>query len=212
MPDLKAYSVQGEENGEIVFAKHAVVARRQGANILDEDFGSVSCTRAPWADEYAPGPVPSLVMIDNGWRFECQGCGRTIDSDLEWYPDDPKEPVQTMAPVENEHGLFCTQACCDAYLTDRACRKACEEAAIATLSEKLVRKFPGITIGGERMHAYSIHKDGLYVAKQCIVPFTFPGCKFGCAHYRYDEVDEVPYVTVCAGDIPAWKAWNESQK
>ena len=61
---LKAYIVTEENEGHasVEFARHAIAARRVGANELDTDFEYVTCRRAPVFDEYAPGPVPALVI------------------------------------------------------------------------------------------------------------------------------------------------------
>ena len=65
----KAYSVQGDEHGCVVFAEHNVVARREGANELNIEFGDVeSCRRAPQFDQYADaGKVPVQALLDAGW-------------------------------------------------------------------------------------------------------------------------------------------------
>ena len=50
---LKAFQVSdewGDQGGVIVFAKHNVVARREGADELGIEFSHASCRRAHWAD------------------------------------------------------------------------------------------------------------------------------------------------------------------
>lgn len=82
---LKAYSVQGNEYGVIEFARHSVVARRNGANELDIAFERVeSCTRVPALDEYAgrEGGVPMRVLVEeHGWSQECGYCERRVYND-----------------------------------------------------------------------------------------------------------------------------------
>lgn len=79
---MKAFIVTEECDGksEICFANHAVVARREGAAELGEEFADVSCRRAPYADAYAPGPVPLSVLWDAGWWFGCD-CGERTSKD-----------------------------------------------------------------------------------------------------------------------------------
>jgi len=58
---LKAFEVRDNDEGNcvIAFATNGAAARREGGNDLNLEFEDVeSCRRAPWADEYAPGPVP----------------------------------------------------------------------------------------------------------------------------------------------------------
>jgi hypothetical protein len=75
---LKAYEVRDPHEGNcvIVFATNSATARREGAGELDTDWEGVeSCTRAPWADEYAPGPAPLHATLAAGWQHECGHCG-----------------------------------------------------------------------------------------------------------------------------------------
>ena len=209
---LKAYAVQNDFDGEgeIYFAEHDIAARRRGASDFgDGDISGMTCRRAPWADSYAPGPVPKLVMIDNGWRFECHGCGCHIDSDLEAY-DDNDEP-RKFQPVEIDGAIFCAEECHQMDIADRAARSTCETAAINKLTAALLAALPDVTLTG-KPHAYAVKRDGVYVAKQVWIDFTFPGATIGPATYRYDEIDEDPRVTVRTGDLDAWNAWRASLK
>ncbi|BCP56229.1 hypothetical protein K32_48460 [Kaistia sp. 32K] len=84
LPPLKAYSVQGSEYGTITFARHAVVARRDGANELNIEFEDVeSCLRVPALDRYASaGGVPWRVLVEeHGWCQECGYCERRVYND-----------------------------------------------------------------------------------------------------------------------------------
>jgi hypothetical protein len=210
---MKAFAVQEdcEGTGDIYYAEHAITAKKRFANEFgDGDLSGVTCSRAPWADQYAPY-CPRLVMIDHGWWMDCHGCEVRIDSDLEGYPDDPEEPVRTLEPVEDDRGLFCSPQCRDNYLSDRAARHAAEAVARAELVAKLLAKLPGVTIVGET-HSYVEKRDGLYVAKQTRAAFEFPGLKIGPAHFGHNEIGEEPSVTVCQGDLAAWEAWRASLK
>jgi hypothetical protein len=62
---VKAYSVQADECGEVVFAKHGAGARRRGAAMMDLEWTDiVSCRRAPQFDCFAPGPLDLPANAD----------------------------------------------------------------------------------------------------------------------------------------------------
>ena len=74
---MKAFQVNDAEgHSVVVFAKHNASARREGANELNIGFESVdSCRRAPCFDCYADrGSVPTALLIEHGWWFECCHC------------------------------------------------------------------------------------------------------------------------------------------
>ena len=82
---MRAFQVDDEAGAGtsvVVFADHAVVARREGAIELDAEFGEVSCRRAAHFDELAPGPVPREVLWGAGWWFECSKCGQRASEDM----------------------------------------------------------------------------------------------------------------------------------
>lgn len=109
---IKAYTVTDDYEGEcvIIFAERSVVARREGANELNAEFGEVTCRRAQWADEYAPGPVPVEAQINRGgFWFECScGCGRRIDSDEGQAQDADENP---MDPIYGGGGVYWNAGC-----------------------------------------------------------------------------------------------------
>lgn len=139
---LKAYSVQGDEYGCIVFATNSATARREGANQIDCEWEDVeSCRRAPWADAYAQERrVPPLVMIEHGWWFECSHCGTKVSEDSSDYDDDGNEIPHS--PVAEGHGVYCTQKCLDAEHQERAERNKRREDAIKATLER----FPGVDV------------------------------------------------------------------
>jgi hypothetical protein len=138
---LRAFAVTEtcEGTGGIVFARHNVVARREGAcQFSDGDFHSVECRRAPWADQFASDKiVPVSAMIWAGWHFECTGCGRRIDEDLPsaWENEvAPGEPIKGANlryarwnpdhVIGYQHSLvFCRRACQVAYDKEEAEKK-----------------------------------------------------------------------------------------
>lgn len=61
---LKAFHIQGDEYGIVRFATSNVVARREGAQELEEEFSGISCKRMPGADKYAElGKVPATHWL-----------------------------------------------------------------------------------------------------------------------------------------------------
>lgn len=154
---LKAYHVQGDEYGVIRFAKSNVVARREGANELGEEFNCVSCTRMPGADKYAElGRVPARDLVEEfGFWQECVYCSCHVDDETEgrvWEGDTAYCDIECEARWIN-HRLDC-----------EAERKRTYEAEQAAIAEAKAR-FPGIT----DVTAYIGHK------KDITVYFRFPG-------------------------------------
>lgn len=91
---LKAYVVleEGDGTGGIVFAKSNAQARREGSErYADGDFDSVSCRRAGEFDHYYPGPVPTSVLFEHGWWFQCGGCRKRLDADVAY--DEKLSPI-----------------------------------------------------------------------------------------------------------------------
>ena len=227
---MKAYQVleKDERSGDIYYAKHAITARKQGANEhADGDISSVECVRVPWADQFAPGPCPKLIMIDHGWWFECHGCGVKMQADAPDYCDS-EDCESDVAPcarhdpqryIEVGSAVYCSAECRKNYRAERAICKRLERRAIRELAAKLVHLIPGVTPvviqrkDNWRPHAYaSRQKDGSFSVEQCVVSFEFPGCKIGLGTYRYDRGDNEPRFYICNGDIKAWNEWRESQK
>ena len=114
---LLAYAVT-EEDGEgrsvIVFARHAIAARRNGANeINDGEIRGVTCCRAPWGDAYAESrDIPRAAYLENYWWFECDFCSDHISQDR---IDDDVE----CKPVDDGVGFFCNKACRDEYVLEK---------------------------------------------------------------------------------------------
>lgn len=207
---LRAYVVQEEDEGTggVVFAHHAIVARRNGANEFNGgDFHGVRCRRAQWADKYAPGPVPKLAMIDAGWWFECSSCERQIKDDAD--PDIEFE-VTSAEAIEIHDAVYCSPECRRDHLDEQADRKAREELAKQRLRRELWEKVPGITLLGDD-HAYVSREGGRWVERQVVVHFSFPGATHGPSFYRY-EIGHAARLWVPAGDHEAWEGWRGSSQ
>lgn len=132
MDKLKAYEVREPDEGNcvIVYADTNVVARREGAGELGCEFEEVdSCLRAPWADQYAPGPVPLHASLANGWWHSCSGCGCEFDAQGIRGLDEDKQPE--IDPVQDsEHNNYCSHGCMMARWQHDREHKAREAAAI----------------------------------------------------------------------------------
>jgi len=127
---VKAYEVRDSVEGNccIVFATNGAAARRKCANELNTDWECVeSCRRAPWADEYTPGPVPLSALVAAGWWHECSHCGCTFDSDGR---QDSKKRDDACDPV-HAHGMnFCSPTCSMQEWAERRVQESCRNAVI----------------------------------------------------------------------------------
>lgn len=210
MSALKAYAVQEEDEGTggVVFAKSSAEARRMGAaRFGDGDFNWGKARRLPWADAFAPGPVPAKDMIEHGWWYECAHCYRRIEDGAT--DEETGEPV-AFDVVETPSGnLYCAPACHDAALAEARERKEVEAATIADLSARLLAKLPGaVPTKGHHVYAARPNGETAFRAQQGILHFRFPGAVHGDAALRFDKFDEAPHVMVCGGDMEAFEAWR----
>jgi len=223
---LKAYSVceNDERTGAIYFAKHAITARRWGANEhADGEISYVTCHRAPWADHCADtGIVPAWLMIHNGWHFECAGCGHRIDSDFLDERDIHYDDVQG----HQNSMVFCTPLCEARHNLHRAEAKHRERRWIRRFEKIILRRFPDAEIERatdfNRPHAYAQRRaDGVWHVDQVIVSFRWPGMQIGHASLRVDTRTEwprrhgerpvtrrgKPHWICCNGDREAFEAY-----
>lgn len=217
---LKAYAVleEGENTGGIVFAAHAIVARRQGAAIFgDGEFEGVSCRRAPWADHCAKtGVVPVSLMIDHGWRFECYGCGATIDRD--WLYD---MGLPLLGVIGTQHSsIFCCDSCRSRHKAREAVRCEIEADMIERLKAMVLRRLPGAEICSQdqwasRAHAEQGWDSGAWAVNGAVVFFAFPGMRIGPAslvlrrdYLKINRIGPIdPSFECCAGDQEAFEAF-----
>jgi hypothetical protein len=153
---------------------------------------------ADW-DKFAPGPVPWLTLVDEGWWVECTGCSVRITADdigmpVGWDHDDldlareygPDLSRGIMAPIEPKPGApFCNQTCHDAWHAERRRIKRASAAAHRIAVARLSRMFPGIEVeveqpGGLRHHQY-VTRDmsGYILIRDVRVHFMWPGARYG---------------------------------
>lgn len=217
-PRLRAFAVLEEDEGTggIIFARHAITARRLGANeYACGEFGYVRCNRAPWADEYTDGCVPVSLMVENGWHFECTGCGIRIDSDLPFEHEKPTSGI-----IGHQHSaVFCDAACERAHRAERAEAERRQGRAIARFKRIVQRRFPGVEFLTNddqyifREHAYVCREAGRWRMQQVSVSFAFPGMNYGPASLRYDRgygKPQKPYYTCANGDREAFQRFVQA--
>lgn len=202
MSKLKAYEVREPDEGHccIIFATNNAAARREGATELDVDWEGVEhCRRKPGYDQYAPGPVPPLMLIKDGWWFECHQCGRKIDEymadELEHEGHDPADFV----PVDYGNRVFCCAACQAKFYAERRANAAAKVALI----ELFEAKFPGCTIKDVHVYGAKLEPRDDGGGMKCTVSFLFPGARYG-ATYEYGT----PELYVAQGDLPAYYNWS----
>lgn len=216
MAKMKAYAVteEDENTGGIIYAEHNIVARRLGANeYADGEIAYVSCRRAPWADEYYGIGLPISVMVDNGWHFECHGCGQRIDSDMLYDQDRRSEDI-----VGTQDSLVFCDAVCEAYHNlNRAKCKKLETRWVRRFIKIVKRYFPDAE--PEYRHAYaSRNNDGRYTISHVSVQFDFPGREYAMAELAWRKKSSwekeypKPHFTCSSDDKEAFKLWAADQK
>lgn len=80
--DLKAFMCTHDDSDgccQIVFAETSAKARKAYAAVSDTEYIDARATRKHHFDQYAPGPVPVLALLEDDWWFECSGCSRRVD-------------------------------------------------------------------------------------------------------------------------------------
>lgn len=197
------------ETDMIEFARSSIEAKRRWASEHGDwnEIAGISAKRKKAWDVHAPGPVPALEMIEDGWYFECHGCGAWIEQDAigermdghyDWedyaldreYGPDLTLPI--MQPVELPgQRIWCRADCRDRDLAERAMIKRWEERIVAWLGRRVLRRFPDAVLtprrGDCRTHCYVGRDQGLWTCKQVIVSFSWPGQRIGEASLRIDS-------------------------
>jgi hypothetical protein len=196
MSALKAYSVQDEEEGRVIFAANNAVARRNGGLELGGDWYSVeSCRRAPEFDEYAPGPVPAQALLEHGWWLECSNCSRQIygDDSAHWVDDEGFDHYSPYACVGKR--AWCSAACLARDDANTRERKAAEVSVI----EMLLSKYPEIT---KFTHVYAgDHPGAHWNTGRQEATFDMPGLQRGVRWRAEDPT----HVWLAQSDVEEFK-------
>ncbi|MFT2721651.1 hypothetical protein ACMT4L_16795 [Deinococcus sp. A31D244] len=153
-PTLQAYSVSDDEHAMVVFGYTPQHAARLGGSHFGLEAEDVITDRAPEFDEYAAaGHVTGMQYLAHGWWMTCTQCQREVSRDrADELATDIEVGLSDEAPMEpQEHAghLYCSLACREADLAERARRiQARADAEQATLA-----RFPGVTI----VDVHSLH-------------------------------------------------------
>lgn len=214
---MKAYAVleTDENTGGIVFARHAITARRIGAGqYADGEFGYVSCRRAKWADQYAEtGVVPASIMVWHGWHFECSYCGSRIDGGDDFCPYKKWTPDSV---IGNGNGgmVFCDRSCRTAHQHQQDFAERLKVRTVAHYAKRLEKRLPGITVlpidkAYTGSHVY-IDRGRI---RQFVISFDWPGQQISSASFRWDGPGKArPHITCCNGDREAFEAFAAAAK
>ena len=135
------------------------------------------------------------MLIESGWRFECEGCSRWVNSDLEGYHafhgrKGLLERLIRLKPVYGPRSVYCCPSCKTRSEKDKRTCKEMETAVIEDFKARVLKRFPGVAFtkgdGYGGPHAYANKENDLYVIRQVIVHFGFPGQKIAPATFRFD--------------------------
>lgn len=205
MKKLKAYMVREDYEGHavIAFATNNATARREGGQELNLEFDEVeSCRRAPEFDQYAPGPVPALVMIEHGWWFECSHCGRKVSaSDMyDEIEDQGLDPSQFAPRDDGRHGVYCSATCEAQHWAEGRARAH----AKADLLEIFAAKFPDAQVESVHVYGSQLESSDANGGAKCSVTFKFPGAKY-TSRWVFGEDKQVHVPTI---DLEAFHAWR----
>ena len=195
---IKAYEVRESDEGNcvITFATNSATARREGAGELNTDWDGIeSCTRAPWADEYAPGPVPLHATLAAGWWHECGHCGCRFDNEGRQGDEDEDERDDACEPVQRGISNFCSETCAQEHWAERQAREAQEHAVI----EAATILFPDVVV----IKAYETRRHTREPSQWCAA-FTVPGLQYA-VHWTLGSTT----VDVSQCDLAAFKEWQQ---
>lgn len=146
----KCFKVSYEYEGHSIFvwARFNAEARREGANLLDTDWDSVSCSRFKELDTFEGDLL--TWCLDRGWYFECAQCDR--HTGLEYDP-----PC-----VVVRGSVFCSEEHAETYHAHWDAVRALETRFLAYAKERFPEEEP--------THAY-VNVEG-----DCVIS-TNRGCR-----------------------------------
>jgi len=208
------YNETDEWSGGVVFARSNIEARRMGANLLNMDeIAGLTVQRRPDLDQYADTGVPARVLVEEGWWFECHGCGLRIN---DYRMEDAGLPVSGIVGYEQGR-VYCSHACRMESRAEDAARDAFGKAFLDMLQDMVRARFPGAEIHfGDGRHHASVPRYWPLVAQQAVVEFEWPGQKIGRASLEYHHATDYgatligpvrPEFRCCNGDREAFEAF-----
>lgn len=183
---LKAFNVQGDEFGQIIFAKTNAEAKREAAGELNCDIEHLTCRRAKEFDVYVgKGAVPNKVLLEeHDWNFECSYCGNRVYSDTE-------------GRVWEGESVFCDSECNARRMNAEYDHQAGIE------SERVIRQNAEDAVREKFENATNVcaYQDG---SGNVSVRFNFPG---GIDYARWVPGEE--QISIFKNDEAAWNAYRE---
>lgn len=215
---MPAYVVleKNENTGGVIFAKDKRTALKIGANqFADGEAEYCNITRRRDLDQYEGKGVPAALLVDEGWYFECHGCGLRLHSDL---LEEERLPVSGIVGIEGS-AIFCCHTCRTEHMAREARANAFGEGFKAMLRDLVTTRFGQVEFlpeGQWRHHVYVPRGHEPLVVKEAKVAFNFPGQQFGpaCIEYRHEGLHGArlmgpvkPHFTCCGGDRKAFEAW-----
>lgn len=182
---MKAFLVDCEQEGgaQLYFAETAEQAKCYAANEEGIEYIEVtSCRRKPEYDQYAPGPVPTKVLIEDGWWFECHGCNRQVNEEAGF---DYDEDVDLDGPVYRGNAVWCSTKC-QQRSDEREAERMRQELAVrhAVLAkwpkaEKVTPYMRGdhkqcawFTFGGKNTAQWAVGEGAVHVAQEDVEAWT----------------------------------------
>lgn len=188
---VRAYLVSDgdPETQTIQFGRTNVSARRRGANEIGTDFGSVTCRRERWADEFADqGFIPAKAYVDNGWWVGCSNCSDMVTADS--FGDDDEGNTVPHEPVYCGEHLYCSPGCQESEKIAKAAAAQCKQEVIdGTLAE-----FPGVEVVSASEHGTDRWAR-----------FNFPG-GLGAAEWRLGDSE----IWIAKRDQEAWTSYRNA--
>lgn len=192
-----------EDAAMIIFAVTVQGASETAAEQVGVDDLALTIERTPWADKYAPGPIPKVDMIDQGWLFECAQCGVELSA--------ASVDEKDYEPVERNNDIWCDIACRDQYDVDQDMFRRIRAFTIDYLELDLLRVCPGAAVIKKGDHAPSVHvikENGGYKVESARIWFDFPGRKLSPGWLGFYRSNEFTKMEIVEGDEPAFKRWR----
>ncbi|NCO46642.1 MAG: hypothetical protein GW890_09755, partial [Vibrio sp.] len=150
-------------------------------------FEYLECRRAPEFDKFSEsGKVPTQALLDAGWWFECNHCGKkVIDEDHDDY-------------VVDGEVVFCNASCKTSHEKDIADRNHKFE----LFKDKVKSMRPDLE--------FTEFKGG-YPWITNVAKFTFQGAKYGGSAIDQEGVGHTTW-RISNGDLEVWDQYESTTK
>lgn len=185
-----------EGYAKVVFHRHALAARRIGAERLNIDYEDADQRRAPKYDQYADRcRVPVSVLIDDGWFFECYHCCSRIHHD-----EEEINIADVIIEDDESCKIYCSAECKQAEADEIARINK----AHADFKEAVLKARPDLE--------FTRFSNG-YPSLKPNCSFKFEGCEHGGSAQinNIDRDTEIRWY-VASGDKEAWDQYEATRK